>query len=374
MGAGGWLNTITMPQSIPLLVLQSVQGWEFEYCHDGSHCRCPRQYGWKITEMVPPLPPLAAMPLERSGECAGLSGSVHFDLGASPSALRGLVAGEESCGSFVNVAGLIAASFDRRAPHYTNAWATAARTRFTVLCSAVAPSATEVSGELPPSQGCVSALHAVAACGAHAECTESRWFLAHLLQANNPVVWGRATTHQDSKGASATLELHLQRQRRRGADVAVPSMVPAVENDHARRLSQGLEEATLAHEAQAEQHVSEALPSVSSLHLNPALTEPPSPPWPSTSPPVHQRKEAAMGNSSRPAHVTSTFTSDALGAVNPQASNVPLSEAGRCPGLLKEAIVHSTPTMEGADPSNSTLGAKAELCATLTLCRLATQL
>jgi len=53
-----------------------------------------------------------------------------------------------------------------------------------------------------------------------------------------------------------------------------------------------------------------------------------------------------MGNSSRPAHVTSTFTSDALGAVNPQSSNVPPSEAAQCRGLLKEAIFHSTPTME----------------------------
>lgn len=176
-------------------------------------------------------------PLNRSA-CPHLRGHVHFEV--PPVVLHGLVTDEEVCGSFVNVAGLIALVFERRSASYGMRWSAVARDRWRQLCTVV---------HAQRADHCVDTLRSAATCGAHAECTNARWFLADILLADEDRPWGRAhdAASQDSSDASPTLSLYLQRQHGRsevtvpsgagmqGEQIAAPGTSPVVVDEDAQR-------------------------------------------------------------------------------------------------------------------------------------------
>lgn len=144
-------------------------------------------------------------PLNRT-LCPNLRGEVHFDLSAANhQAMRGLVTDDEICHHFVNVAGLVACTNDRRSPSFSSPWASSVRSILRKMC--MANFETE-------SESCMHALAATATCGAHAHCTSARFFVANLLGADNPLAWGRpANPSASSVSWAPTLELLAQRQR-----------------------------------------------------------------------------------------------------------------------------------------------------------------
>jgi len=103
-------------------------------------------------------------PLNRT-LCPNLRGEVHFDLSAANhQAMRGLVTDDEICHHFVNVAGLVACTNDRRSPSFSSPWASSVRSILRKMC--MANFETE-------SESCMHALAATATCGAHAHCTSA---------------------------------------------------------------------------------------------------------------------------------------------------------------------------------------------------------
>ena len=132
-------------------------------------------------------------------------GATHFDLSmANQRSLRGLVPDEEACHGRVNIAGLIATTLDRSNPSYNSRWADSARSRFRKLCMAR-------SSDGSDAEPCMHALAAAATCGPYVDCTSARFFMADLIGADEPIVWGRPSNGPaGTDGSLPTLELLSQ--------------------------------------------------------------------------------------------------------------------------------------------------------------------
>ena len=111
---------------------------------------------------------LAPTPLPRD-ICPQLPGSVHFNVTRSPAMRRGLVEGEETCGGFVNIAGLLPNSLDASCTAHDTELAAAARVSLQRICHAR-------FSEDP--DGCSDALRLAAMCGNFPFCASAAGFSA----------------------------------------------------------------------------------------------------------------------------------------------------------------------------------------------------